>query len=293
MFRNVRFYRFAGDWPETEEAVSEALNNVAFRPCGPLSERSSGWVTVDSNEDGSLARRINGADLIRLRSQSRVLPPAAINEELEVRIEEFRSRMGEPPNPREKRRLKAETREALLAQALCKSDRTWGYVDLGNKILGIDAGAPATSDRFLSYLREVFDGLNLTPLAYPSPVSGLLTQIFLGNAPPRFFVGRECRMQDAADPGSVVRWSDFDLTDSTISNHVADGMHLTHLAIEYDNILSCVIDQQGVLSKIKLLGGDDADMQTDNEPMARQDAEFVLLTGTLRQLIGDLDKLLA
>lgn len=292
MFRNVRFYRFDGDWPETEEAVSEELGKAAFRPCGPLSERSSGWVTVDSNEDGSLARRVNGADLIRLRSQSRVLPPAAINEELEVRIAEFRSRMGENPNPREKRRLKAETREALLTQALCKSDRTWGYVDVGNKVLGIDAGAPATSDRFLSYLREVFIGLNLTPLAFPSPISGLLTQILLGNAPPRFFVGRECRMQDASETSSVVRWSDFDLTDGSIGEHINDGMNLTHLAVEYDNILSCVIDQQGVLSKIKLLGGDDIDMQADNEPMARQDAEFVLLTGTLRQLLGDLDKLL-
>ena len=61
-----------------------------------------------------LARRLNGADLIRLRSQSRVLPPSVINEELEARIEDYRKRMKEDPSPREKRRLKAERRDELL-----------------------------------------------------------------------------------------------------------------------------------------------------------------------------------
>jgi len=292
MFRNVRYYRFEGNWPNTEEAASAALAKGEFRPCGPLSKRSSGWVAVEPNRGDLLARRVNGADLIRLRTQSRVLPPAVINEALEARIEEYRGRMGEDPAPREKRRLKAETHDELLTKALLKSDRTWGYIDLGEKVIGIDAAQATTSERFLSYLRERFDDLNIKPLDYKEPINALLTRIFLGNAPARFNVGRECRMQDANDAGATVRWNAFDLTDQTIRNHVADGMHLTHLAIEYDNILSCVIDQHGALTKLKLLGADDADAQADSEPLARQDAEFVLLSGTLRQLLGDFKKLL-
>ncbi len=292
MFRNVRYYRFAGQWPGTEEAVSEELARFTFRPCGPLTERSSGWVPADPNGQGLLARRINGADLIRLRTQSRVLPAAVINEALEERIEEFRGRMGEDPTPREKRRLKAETREDLLTKALRKSNRTWGYIDPAEKIIGIDAAQPTACERFLSHFRQPFDVLNIKPLAFKEPVDALLTKIFLGDAPARFNVGRECRMQDVGDAGSTVRWSNFDLTDHTIRSLIADGMHLTHLAIEYDSILSCVIDHHGVLTKLKFLGADDKDTQADNEPIARQDAEFVLLTGTLRQLLGDLKKLL-
>ena len=37
-------------------------------------------------------------------------------------------------------------------------------------------------------------------------------------------------MQDAADYGAKVRWTNFDLSDPTIRTHVADGMRLTHLA---------------------------------------------------------------
>ena len=123
MFRNVRFYQLKNDWPDSEEALSRELDKAGFKPCGPLTERSSGWIRVFPDAGNSLARRVNGADLIRLRSQSRVLPPSVINEELEVRIEEYRSRMQEAPSPREKRRLKAETRDELLPKALLKSDR--------------------------------------------------------------------------------------------------------------------------------------------------------------------------
>ena len=86
MFRNVRYYQFDSGWPKSEELLSQALQSAHFKPCGPLTERSSGWVPVHADAGDALARRVNAADLFKLRSQSRVLPPAAINEELEVRI---------------------------------------------------------------------------------------------------------------------------------------------------------------------------------------------------------------
>jgi recombination associated protein RdgC len=291
MFRNVRLYKLESDWPDSEKALSKILEKAGFEPCGPLTERSSGWVPVDPATGNSLARRVNGADLLKLRSQSRVLPPAAINEELENRIEEFRSRMQEAPSPREKRRLKAETRDELMPKALLKSDKIWGYVDLKEKVIGIDAAQDSAAERFLRRLQTPFDGLKIRPLQYKQPVDELLTGIFLGGAPSRFSLGRECRMRDASDAGSTVRWTDFDLSDQTIRDHVANGMQLIQLGIVYDEILACVINEAGVITKLRLLGMDD-DADDHNDPLARQDAEFALITGILRRLVGDLKKLL-
>jgi recombination associated protein RdgC len=291
MFRNVRFYKLEGSWPDSEDLLSKSLETAGFKPCGPLTERSSGWTSIDPDSSENLARRVNGADLLRLRSQSRVLPPAAVNEELEVRIEEFRNRMQEAPSPREKRRLKAEARDELMPKALLKSDRIWGYVDLKEKILGIDCTQDATAERFIRRLQASIDGVNLRPLQFMQPVDELLSGIFLGGEHKQFTVGRECRMQDMGDAASVVRWTQFDLTDPTIRNHVANGMRLTHLAIEYDNIMSCVLNENGIISKLHFLGMDD-DIEDHKDPLARLDAEFVLITGTLRNLLGDLKKLL-
>lgn len=287
MFRNVRYYRLDGSWPENEEVLSKSLEKAGFEPCGPLTERSSGWVAVDPDNSDLLARRLNGADLMKLRSQSRVLPPSVINEELETRIEEFRQRMQEAPNPREKRRLKAEARDELMPKAMLRSDRIWAYVDLKEKIIGIDALQDSAAERVIRRLQAAIDGLNIRPLQFVKPVDELLSGIFFDDAPKQFSVGRECRMQDLADAGSIVRWTDFDLSDQTIRNHVANGMRLTHLAIVYDNVMSCVLSESGVISKLRFIGMDD-DAEDHGDPLARQDAEFVLITGTLRRLLGDL-----
>jgi len=289
MFRNLRYYRLDGAWPEDEEALSTCLDQAGFEPCGPLTERSSGWVAIDPDTSDLLARRLNGADLIRLRSQSRVLPAAVINEELEARIEEFRSRMKEAPTPREKRHLKAEARDELMPKAMLKSDRIWGYFDLKEKVLGIDTALDSVAERFLRRLQASIDGINIRPLQFMKPVDELLTGIFFGDAPAQFSLGRECRMQDLADAKSVVRWTDFELDDKSIRDHVTNGMRLTHLSIVYDNILSCVLNENGVISKLRFLGMDD-DIENHKDPLARQDAEFVLITGTLRNLLSDLKK---
>jgi recombination associated protein RdgC len=290
MFRNLRFYRLDSPWPDSEEALSDKLSTAGFEPCGPLTERSSGFVPVYPSAGDSFARRLNGADLMRLRSQSRVLPAAAINEELAQRIDDYRRRMGEEPNAREKRRLKAETRDELMTRALLKSDHIGGYFDGKEKILAIDSAAEPNADRFLRRLKAAFGDIKAQPLGFQQPVEMLLRKIFLGDAPGQFALGRECRMQDAAEPRSRVRWTDFDLEMNSIRNHVAQGMRLTHVAFVYDNLLSCVMDEEGVITKLRFVGEDDPD--EDNDPLARFDAGFVLASGTIRNLLGDLKNLL-
>lgn len=291
MFRNLRLYRLDSAWPDAEESLSEKLAAAGFEPCGPLTEKSSGFVEVYADAGDSLARRLNGADLMKLRIQSRVLPAAAVAEEFEVRLEEYRNRMGEEPSGREKRRIKAETRDELLTRAMLKSERIWGYVDLKEKVLAIESAGEPNAERFLRRLKAAFGDLAIRPLGFQEPLEGLMRKIFLGGAPGQFALGRECRMQDATEPKSKVRWTDFDLDDKSIRDHVAHGMLLTHVAVVYDNIMSFVIDEEAVLTKVKFLGVDDA-ADEESDPLTRFDAEFALASGTIRNLLGDLKSLL-
>jgi recombination associated protein RdgC len=83
MFRNLRFYRITNPWPKNEQKLSEVLSENAFSPCGAFSERSAGWEAPAIYDDAPLCRRLHGANLLQLRTQSRVLPVAAIKEALE------------------------------------------------------------------------------------------------------------------------------------------------------------------------------------------------------------------
>ncbi len=286
MFRNVRFYRLLGQWPESEAAVAEALSAATFKPCGPLTETASGWEAPIADSNGAFSRRVGGAELLQLRSQSRLLPTAAVNEVLEARVGEFRERMGHEPGRREKRRLKEETRDNLLPQALLRSERTRGFLLLSERIFGIDAATPRKAERFLEFLRAPLGSVDTAPLAFKHPVGDLLSRIFLGDAPRGIALGSECRMQDPSDSRASVRWVDMDLTDPSIRKHVRDGMKLSHLSVEVNGVMSCVIDENGGLGKLRLLGADAKDGSADEDPLVRFDAQFLLLSSTLRQLIG-------
>ena len=292
MFRNLRFYRVTSPWPETEEALSELLSENAFSPCGSFSEKSAGWEALGNNEDDPLCRRLNGADLLQLRTQSRVLPAAAIKEALEERVVEFTSRMEQEPTRSELRRLREETRDKLLPKSLVKSERNRACFIQSESLLVIDAGTPTKAEWFLDQLRPCFDQFHCTPLTFNILPADLMHRIFMGESPLGFSLGRECRMQDTSDSKSVVTWRDFELTDHSIRQHVVEGMKLTHLGLGFDEVMSCVINEDGIFSKIKFIQGEAVDNFDDEDPMARLDADFVLLTGAVRRLVEDLKKLL-
>jgi recombination associated protein RdgC len=292
MFRNVRFLRLTAPWPDSEEKLDEALGSARFSPCGPLLEKSSGWEPPVSDAGGRLGRSVAGADLVQLRTQSRLLPASAINEALELRIEEYRERMGDLPGRREKRRMKLETRDQLMTKALLRSDRTRGFFLRSEGILAIDATSPPKIEHFLDRLRACIGRFDVRDPDYRRPVDELLKRIFLGDPPRGVKLGTECRMQDPADSKATVRIADMDLTDANIRKHVRDGMKLTHLGIEFNNVMRCVIDENGGLGKLHLLGTDATETGQDEDPLARFDAEFVLLTGTMRQFIAMLSEAL-
>ena len=288
----MRLYRLRGDWPRSEEELGNQLQNVPFKPCGSFSERSAGWEAPVPELPDMLARRVAGADLIRLRSQTRLLPAAAVNEALEERIVEFSGRMDRPPSRKEKRDLKDEIYAELMPKALLKSDRIWGMYLQSEQILAVDTASETQAERFLDQLRSAFGSLPVTPLEFKEPVSKLLTSVFLGSGPTSFVPGRECRMLDQSTGGSSVSWMDIDLSEPSVQKHVRDGLKLDRLAVGFDEIASLVLDQDAVIRKFKLVGMDqveDGD-PLDEDPIGRLDAEFVLIAGVLTRLLGGLKK---
>jgi len=291
MFRNLRFYRVTSPWPENEEQLSEALAANTWSPCGAFAERSAGWEPPGSDEDGPLCRSLNGADLLQLRTQSRVLPVAAVNEALEERLAEFRTRMKMEPTRGEIRRLKEETRDSLLSKSLVKSERTRACFVQSESLLVIDSATVAKAEWVIDQLRPCFEQFVCIPLVFNNLPADLLNEIFMGNAQLGFRLGRECRMQDVSDRKSTVTWRDFDLSDRSIRQHVVEGMKITHLGVEFDAMLTCVLDQDAVVSKLKFIEGEAVE-QWGEDPQAKQDADFVLLTGAVRRLVEDLRRLL-
>jgi recombination associated protein RdgC len=290
MFRNIRLYRTASPWPETEEELSQSLAEQSFVPCGAFSEKSGGWESPTHDDSSQFSRRLAGADLLQLRTQTRVLPPAAIKEALEARVAEYRERMSQDPPRSELRRLKEQTRDELVPKALVKSDRIRGFYLKDENILGIETATPANAEWFIDHLRKALGRLHCSPLAFEKSPLELMSKVFMGRGVARFELGRECRMQSQLDNKSIVTWRDLDLDDDSIRHHLTEGMQLTHLGLSYDHILSLVLSTDCVISKFKFFESEAVDTIDDEDPIARQDADFVLMTGTLKRILQDLSK---
>jgi recombination associated protein RdgC len=226
--------------------------------------------------------------LLQLRTQSRVLPIAAIREELESRVSAYRQRTGDEPNRGQLRKLKEETRDELLPKSLLKSERTRGLVLPKESILVIDAASAGKAEWFIDQLRPCFARLQCVPLTFNTRPDSLLKKMFLGDVPKPFSLGNECRLQDPADRLSIGAFRNIDLDDKTVRQHVLDGMRLTHLGLGFDEYASFVLSEDAVISKLKFLKGDAADELDDEDPQARMDADFVLLAGTFRRIIKEL-----
>lgn len=292
MFRSVRFYSVASPWPATEQELSAKLAGTAFKPCGPFAERSSGFEAPTGSDELGLARRVGGADLLKLRSQTRILPAAALNEALEARLAEYRARMGENPGRRVKRQLKDQTRDELLPKALTKSERTAALFILAERVLAVGTASQTRAERFLESLRAALGTLEIEPLELPRPFAELLTRTFLGTAPREFVLARECRMREPSDTRGTVHWQNVDLAHATVQRCLKDGMELTHLQFEFGNLVSGLLDGNGVLTKLELAGVEEALADSAEDALAKQDAEIALYGGTLRQLIGGLKRAL-
>ncbi|MCP5179059.1 MAG: recombination-associated protein RdgC [Pseudomonadales bacterium] len=292
MFRNLRLYRVQSDWPVSEAALSEILAERSFQPCGAYTEQSAGWEAPGGEGEECLARRLAGADLMRLRIQSRLLPAAAVNEALEERMQQFEARMHRPPSRKEKRDLKDEVHAELMPRALLKSQRLWGMFIVREQVLAVDTSSEAQAELFLDTLRSAFGSLEAVPLSFNESLGRLLTRIFLGDGPTAFQPGRECRMIDAAAGKASVSWLDMELHSASVQKHVRDGLTLERLAVRFEEIITCVIDQQGVIRKFKLEGMDNVedDAQVEDHPLALLDADFALTGGMVQRLLLGLKK---
>ena len=236
MFRSVRFYSVSSPWPDSEQTLSERLAAAVFKPCGSLHRaqlrlRTAGRLRLAVRWRAASRARIS----LRLRNQVRLLPTAAVNEALEVRLAEYRERMQEEPGRRTKRKLKEQTRDELLPKALLKSDRTTALYPRERKRArrrhGIRSLAPSVSSSCSAAALGKLDAEPLEVRAARRARARAACSPATRRRSSRW--GASARMRDRADAKSSVRWSEVDLTHANVRRCVKDGMELTHLGFEF------------------------------------------------------------
>ena len=90
------------------------------------------------------------------------------------------------------------------------------------------------------------------------------------------------------DRRAVGSWRHIELDDEAIRRHVVEGMRLTHLGVVFQGHTSAVISEDGVVSKLTVLAGEESEEAWQQDPLAQLDADIFLVANTIDSLLSAL-----
>jgi len=286
-FKNLRLFRLAGPFTLTAEELDEKLAPAAFVPCGKQDLQRYGWVSPLGPEGQMLVHAAGGYMMISARRQEKILPAGVIKEQLEERLAQIQQDEGRPVGRKERDQLKDEIIFSLLPQAFTKSAVDYAYIDCRRGLIVVNSASANRAEILLSTLREALGSLPAVPLTPAQPATSVMTHwLQSGDLPADFTLGDECELRATSDE-RVIRGRRLDLHDDQLQQHLATGMYVKQLAIEWKEQIRCVLDENLACKRLKFADAllDSADADGSDTAAERFDQEFAIMTLELSAFI--------
>lgn len=286
-FKNLSLYRLPDDLELDLNALEPALAGQVLKPCGPLEQRSQGFVSPYPPGHEQLQHIGNNAALIELGTQERVLPSAVVRQALRERIDAYRSKMNRTPGKRVREQLKDEVLHELLPRAFVKPGRCGAYLDLTAKLLVVDSGSDKPGEALVGKLREALGSFAAEPVATEESVGGVLTHWLLENkGAGGFELGDEVELKDPLDTRAVIKVRKHDLALEEVREHARQGKRVSQLALVFDHRIGFTLDEKFKLRKLKFLDLVQEELGdiSGEDAIAEIDARFTLMTLELRRM---------
>lgn len=289
-FKNLRLYRLNEPFKHSPEALNDMLSAHMFAPCGKLDVMRQGFVPPLGRHSELLVHAIPGYTMVSLKRQEKILPAGVVKEALEERVQQISEKEGRRVTRKERDGMKDELVFELLPKAFVKNAVDYAYFAHQQQYIVLNCGSASRAEALLSKLREAIGSLPCVPVSAKSPVPSVLTR-WLTEAPDSGFeLGDECELRAAKDE-RVVRCKKQDLTADEVLNHIQAGMTVNKLAVDWQEAVSCVIDEELAIKRLRFSDeikekAGDAHPETAAEEF---DTEFAIMTLELKNFIEALE----
>jgi recombination associated protein RdgC len=294
-FKNLQPYRVAASWAMTADELAEALAKNAFTPPSCNEFERCGWDKV--RPDGGLVHVVNKQMLIVLTIEKKVLPAAAINKVVKERAAEMEESQGFAPGKKALKELKERVTDELLPRALSTRTSIRVWIDPCDGWLVVDAAAPAKADLVVKHLLKVIDRMPLESWRVQrSPVAMMTMWLQEGHpcdhVPYMFTIDRDAVMRATGEGRAQIAYKNHTLDPDDLKRHIATGKQCTSLAMTWGSKISFVLTEALAIKRVKaldVLNEKDAPARNADE---RFDADFMLMTGELAKMLGDVTEAL-
>lgn len=284
MFKSASIFKIK--LPLDLPALEEGLKKHQFAPCGPTQESSAGWIPPRC-ANGAFVEAIGGQYIIRLMIETKSVPADVLRRKVDEQVAEIERQTGRKPGKKERREIADEVKLSLLPAAFTKQSATTAWIDPKAGLLAIDTASSSRADKFLTEVVGIAKGISVDGLApATSPVKLMSGWLHDGEATNGFTLGRACQLEACDETKAKISYTKHSVDLKEIRDHIKAGKVAIRLALYWDDRISFVLDQVGVLRSISF---DDAVFESrtggDEDGF---DADVAILTGGLRMLLPDL-----
>jgi recombination associated protein RdgC len=235
----------------------------------------------------------NGYLMICAKRQDKLLPAAVINEELEQKAMEIEAREARQLPRKERRALRDEVYFSLLPKAFVRSSLQYAYISPRDQLLIVDAASAKRAEDLLQDLRDTLGSLSVIPLvSKQQPIDVMTSWVNSGECASGFELGEEGELRDNANINSIIRCKNQDLSSTEMVNHLKTGMHVSKLALSWQQRIEFMLDEKLVVKRLRF-----ADMVQEQandieaeDAAAKFDVDFSIMALELSGFIEALTK---
>jgi recombination associated protein RdgC len=152
----------------------------------------------------------------------------------------------------------------------------------------VDTASASRAEDLVSELRRTLGSLPVRPLSVNQAPSEIMTRWLQGQDLPKdLTLADQCELRDPDAEGGIVRCRRQDLAADEIQAHLKAGKRAVQVALEWEERVGVLLTDQPAFKRLRFgdflleqaaeTGGDD--------PRARFDADFTLMTLELRRFI--------
>ncbi|EWH08886.1 recombination associated protein [Catenovulum agarivorans DS-2] len=293
-FKNALLYRFTSPFEFSAEQLEEKLKEFEFTPCLKSEMSSIGWTKALHPKAHTLVHSAGAYHLLSLKKQEKVLPASVVKELLEEKLEQIEQAEGRKVKGKEKQNLKEELIHTLLPQAFSKSSCVRAAIFAESGWILVEAGSAGKAEEFLAYLRKCLGTLPVVPPETDGATMLTFDEWMKGNHPSDFTLGTEVELKDFAEDEGVLRCKNLALDSEDLLNHLNNGKHVTKIAVDWQETLSCILCDDMAIKRIKFsdVVKEQNEDVTDEDKLARLDADFALMCGELDKFVARLAEVL-
>lgn len=286
-FNNALFFHYEFDKPIN---VSECLSENALKPCPPHARFIQGWLPL---YDDCYAHTVEGATLLCMGKEERILPRSVVHRELEERVNAQETQLQRALKRTEKSQMAEEIEFELLPKAFCLQKRHFAILDSVSNHLIINAASQTQAAQFTAFLRKSLPGIRIEPIVVNDHLAARLSEWITlpASIPPSFQLGSDCLLFSPDNEKKRFSCRGYELPADEVLSLLTQGLLAAEISIQWNERIQLTLTDDLGLKRMKCMDYliDDFNQLIELEEDAMQrDASLVLLTGELRALITDL-----